>query len=173
MKRFLVIGALGAALTMSTTPGLAQQEFEFESRSRFSFRAGGYFPFETALSDLEDVWFALGADLEVPLTLVPNATTVFSVDWFSFNGGSGMNAFPVLINQRWYSGPWGQRTYVQVGAGGAFLDFGTSEFVVAARVGFGFEFNDLLFFEASFYWTDDHTGGGAATGAAGFIGARF
>ncbi len=173
MRRFVMGLLLVPFFGLLSLPASAQLGYDLEYKTGFALRLGVFGPIEDDLSDLSDVWFALGFDVENPRGFLPNAATVLSGDWFSYSGGRDTNIIPVLLNQRWYSGIWGQRTYYQVGIGVGFLDFRPSDTVFAARVGFGYEFSDNLFGEVNFYWTDEHNNGVSGSGLTAFVGVRF
>ncbi|MBV6503230.1 MAG: hypothetical protein AKCLJLPJ_01296 [Fimbriimonadales bacterium] len=173
MKRFFVMGAACALVCAATSAQAQRLDERLEKESQFSVRAGAFLPFEDVLTDVADVWFGAGADIEIPIHLFQNSVTVFSLDWFTHNSGSRDNIFPAMVSQRWYSGPLGQRTYFQVGIGAAFVDFVPSDTLFAARGGIGMEINDMAFVEANFYWTEEDDNGITASGIAAFVGVRF
>lgn len=170
MKRLLIAAGLAAALAI---PAAAQTTGELLERGQFSFRVGAFIPVEEALRTPADVWFSLGLDFEIDRGLIPGATTVFSVDWFTFNGGANSNIFPIIVSQRWYGAGVEQRTYFHVGIGAAITDFMVSDTVFATRGGVGMEFNDRFFGEANFTWTDEPSGGTNSSGFAVYGGIRF
>lgn len=170
MKRFLAICGATAVIAAAAIPASAQNAL---NEGQFSARIGLFLPFESALRNPADIWFAAGGDYELNRGLFPNAATVFSVDWYSQNGGARGNVFPLIISQRFYSQGVERRTYFQVGLGAAIIDQNNSDTVFALRGGVGMDFNDRFFWEANFLWTGDPSGGTSATGAAGFLGVRF
>jgi len=169
MKRVLTALVALCALAVSS---FAQTNWA-DVPMQFALRGGIFLPVENALQDLDNVWFAFGADAEFDRGFVADASTVLSLDWFSRNGGANTNAFPLMVSQRWYTGQWPKRTYLQVGVGPVFTDFNPADVVVGARVGVGVEFNERFFAEANFYWSDDTTQNVGVIGAAGFFGVRF
>lgn len=169
MKRVLTVAA---ALGVFAVSSVAQGNLA-DVPMQFALRGGIFLPIEDELQDLDNVWFALGADAEFERGLVTGANTVFSLDWFSRNGGANANAFPLMLSQRWYTGQWPKRTYFQVGIGPVFTDFKPADVVFGARGGVGVELNDRFFAEANFYWSDDTTQDFGVIGAAGFLGVRF
>ncbi|RMG26104.1 MAG: hypothetical protein D6724_02590 [Armatimonadetes bacterium] len=166
------IAVLIAAFVAVPTACFAQADWT-DVPLQFSLRAGAFAPTENDLQDLDNVWFAAGADVELMKGFLTNADTVISLDWFSRNGGSDSNVFPLMFSQRWYQGSWPNRTYFHVGIGPVFTDFRPADVVFGARGGFGFEASDRLFFEANFYWSDEVTQGFNVIGGAGFVGVRF
>jgi hypothetical protein len=166
------IALLVAAFAAVPTACFAQADWK-DVPLQFALRAGAFAPTERELRDLDNVWFAAGADVEMMKGLFPNATTVISLDWMSRNGGSDSNVFPLTVSQRWYQGNWPTRTYFHLGIGPTFTDFRPSDVVFGARGGFGFEVSDRLFFEANFYWSDEVVQGFNVIGGAGFVGVRF
>jgi hypothetical protein len=171
MKRFLVFAGFAASLSVGSVAH-AQLGGVFDT-STFSARAGIYLPADQGLRDFNTIWFAAGADLEIPKGLVSGASTVISVDWFTYNGGGRNNVFPVILSQRFYTNHSGQAAYFQVGIGAAFADFGQSDTVFAARGGVGIQMNERFFLEANAYWTERPALSAAATGVAVFGGVRF
>lgn len=161
------IGAIAAAIPASAQFGSALD------KGTFSGRFGIFLPAEQNLRDLEDIWFSAGLDFELQQGIVKNAVTVLSIDWFTYNGGSQNQAFPITFNQRFYRGNGITRMYFQVGAGLAVLDFGVSDNVFCARGGIGMEFNERNFAEANFVWVDSSTAGSDASGITVHYGIRF
>lgn len=173
MKRVLLTAAASAAILTAALPAFADQASDKFNSTQFSLRVGAYYPFDNSLSSVDSIWFAAGIDAELEWNLISGARSVISIDWFTRNSGANGQAIPVILNQRWYSGGEGYRTYFQLGAGVSFNDFNQSDTVFAGRAGLGFEWNGNLFFEANFYLTGDDTVGANITGIAGFIGIRF
>ncbi len=177
MKRFLALGVC-AGVMATATPAFAgnntQSANDTFSMAMFSGRAGVFMPFDDSLSDLENIWFTLGFDMEFAVGVIRGAKTVVSVDWITHNGGARDNAFPITINQRWYQqGNAGNRSYFQLGIGASINDFTPSDTVFIGRAGLGWEFNESMFFEANLIFGQEDDAGANVTGVAGFIGMRF
>lgn len=170
MKHFLTLGAGCALLGIGSLP--AQAQFDM-SKVTMGIRAGAFFPFDDSMRDLSDIWFTLGIEGEFSAALIPNATTVVSVDWMSYNSGARDNVFPIIVSQRWYTGELGRRTYFQVGIGAAVTDFGPADFLFAARGGVGMEFTEQYFVEANLFWTEKDKADNRVFGVAGYVGIRF
>lgn len=169
MKRIFTLIAATAAI-FSTS--VAQGDFD-DVRFDFTLRAGVFFPFDDNMSDLSDIWFAAGFDVEVDRGLIPGASTVISVDSMTHNWWSEHVTFPININQRWYSGDWPRRTYFQVGIGVAANDFQPADTVFGARAGVGMEWNETILFEADVFWSEEDTTDTSVLGVAGYVGWRF
>jgi len=169
MKRLLAAVAATCAIAV---PAAAQFGRSLD-QGTFAGRFGIFFPAEQNLRDFEDIWFAMGVDFEIPQGLFQGAMSVIAIDWFTYNGGSRNQAFPITFNQRFYRGSGISRMYFQVGAGVAVLDFGVSDNVFCARGGVGMEFNERNFAEANFVWVDSSTASSDASGFTIQYGIRF
>lgn len=178
MKRFLTLCAC-AGILVAATPGFSttstKRPDDTFTLAVFSGRAGIYLPFDESLTDLDNSWFSAGIDVEFPTGLMHGARTVVSLDWITHNSGSRDNAFPITLNQRWYTATngSGQRTYFQIGLGLAVVDFTPSDTLFVGRAGFGWEWNDNLFFEANIIVSGDDSNNNNITGVGGFLGIRF
>lgn len=176
MKRILTICACALVIAtpnMASTNGKTPEDTF--SLAVFSGRAGAFMPFDDSLSTLDEVWFSFGLDVEFPTGLLNRAKTVVSIDWITHNSGSKNNAFPITINQRWYSASNGstQRTYFHLGIGVSIVDFTPSDTLFTGRAGFGWEWNENLFFEANFILSGEDKSGNNITGVGGYLGIRF
>ncbi|MCL6624178.1 MAG: hypothetical protein K6T17_06115, partial [Fimbriimonadales bacterium] len=87
MRRFVMGLFLVPFFGLLSVSASAQLSYDLEYKTEFALRLGAFGPIEDELSDLSDVWFALGFDVENPRGFLPNAATVLSGDWFSYSGG--------------------------------------------------------------------------------------
>lgn len=175
MKRFFTILVSGAALA-AAVPAFSQAS-EVLQNGRYGLRLGAFLPFDEDLRDMANIWFGAGLDFEIEQGLFENATTVLSLDWFTQNGGTSGNIFPMIISQRWNTFSEKRRTYFQGGIGATILNFGTAtggtEVVFGARAGVGIEFNDRYYGEANFFWSDSKNGLPQGTGIGIYGGMHF
>lgn len=167
-------------LAMSFAPN-ARADFWEEAQLRL--RLSAYFPTDTPLSDLNTVWFGLGADFIGDGMFGPSAQSFLSIDVFTRTGGAGTGTVtPILFGQTWALNPDmddGWRYYVGAGVGMAVGNVGgPAKNVFAAKVLGGVELTDVLSVEVGYLFTDDFTvfdGAGSSNGS-GFVaslGYRF
>jgi hypothetical protein len=168
MRKLLTFAAIGAA-----SYGSAQG---IEQPVNLAFRLGWVLPIDNVMRDVANNYIGVGVDYFTGTTLFPNGDLTVSADWFGKSGsGAKGNAFPIMLNQRFYGKPTGDddlRSYVFFGAGVAIVDFTQSKTVLAGRVGYGFEIGPNLFAEGSFTHTDSARGA-RATSAGIYLGYRF
>lgn len=171
MKSILILAAMGGLAAASSAQSL-------ESPTNLAIRLGIHFPFDENVRDASGNLVNVGVDFFLQRSLLKGERTesYFSVDWLSKSGnGDKGNIFPILINQRWYS-PQAtgdeNRTYFHAGVGAALMDVGSSDTVLAARIGAGVEFSKHLFGEANFLITGD-ADGYRGTGIGLQLGYRF
>ena len=92
----------------------------------------------------------------------------------SENGDKG-NMFPIILNQRWYTGgdyESANRTYFFVGAGVAIIDVVNTNTVIAGRTGLGAEFGEHIFGEVTLVYSDA-SAGARASSVGLYLGYRF
>lgn len=169
MKKLI---ALAAAATVSA-PAMAQ----FDTPVNIALRIGYAYPLDSTTRDAVRNFIGVGADYFFGKSLVgDNGETTLSFDWLGKSGsGAKGNAFPILLNQRFY-GParpgTTQRTYTFFGAGVAIVDVTSTQTVWAARAGYGVELGEKIFAEGNFLITDS-ANGARATSLGLYVGYRF
>lgn len=170
IKKVSVLAAVGMSALSCAQSGLLDEP------TNIAFRIGYVYPVDNVMRNISNSYIGVGVDLfPSGFTLIHGAETSISFDWFGKSGsGAKGNAFPVLINQRWYSDDNGSgRSYFFVGAGVAFIDLVNSDTVLAGRIGYGKEFGQNTFGELTFNYSDGATGGGRATALSFHFGYRF
>lgn len=168
MKNVTLLATLGFAAISA-----AQVNF-LEAPNNVSFRLGYVYPVDTALKNASSSFIGVGVDFATDFRLLQEATTIISFDWIGKSGsGAKGNAFPILLNQRFYVGDMvEERQYFQIGAGVAIVDVTSTKTVLAGRLGFGKELGENIFGEINFNYSDGANG--ARTTSLGFyLGYRF
>lgn len=152
----------------------AQVNF-LEEPSNVSFRLGYVYPIDAAMRDIAPSYIGVGIDFPVDFRLLDNASTWLTFDWMGKSGsGAKGNAFPILLNQRFYmdgDNPE-RRQYFQAGLGIAIVDLTSTKTVLAGRVGFGQELGDNIFGEINFNYSDG-ANGARATALGFYVGYKF
>lgn len=168
MKQLTLLAAIGLGAISS-----AQVNF-LEEPSNISFRLGYVYPIDNVMRNIAPSYIGVGIDFPVDFRLTKDADTVLSLDWLGKSGsGAKGNAFPILLNQRFYTGMDGEkRSYFQAGVGVAIVDLTSTKTVLAARVGYGMELGEKLFGEINFNYSDS-ANGARATALGFYIGYRF
>ncbi len=168
MKQLTLLAALGIAAISS-----AQVDY-LEAPTNLAFRLGYVYPVDSVLRDISPSYIGVGVDIFTNLRLLEDAETTISLDWFGKSGsGAKGNAFPILLNQRWYAGDdLVNRSYYFAGVGIAIVDVTSTKTVLAARIGAGKEFSDHFFGEISFTYSDS-ANGARATALGFYAGYRF
>ncbi|ARU42166.1 hypothetical protein C0431_03330 [bacterium] len=168
MKQLTLLAAIGLGAISS-----AQVNY-LTPPSNISFRLGYVYPVDSVMRDIAPSFIGFGVDIPVDFKLTEDAVTVLSFDWMGKSGsGAKGNAFPILLNQRFYVGDEAvRRSYFQAGVGVAIVDLTNTKTVLAARVGYGMEFGDALFGEINFNYSDA-ANGARATALGFYVGYRF
>ncbi|MBL8068739.1 MAG: hypothetical protein JNM28_09840 [Armatimonadetes bacterium] len=169
MKHVTLLTAIGLAAISS-----AQVNY-LEPPTNVSFRLGYVYPVDATMRDIAASYIGVGADFVTDIRLLQDATTMLSIDWMGKSGsGAKGNAFPILLNQRFYldgKDPE-HRDYFQIGAGVAIVDLTSTKTVLAGRVGVGRELGDALFGEINFFYSDG-ANGARATALGFYLGYKF
>ncbi|MDK3161119.1 hypothetical protein QPK87_31855 [Kamptonema cortianum] len=169
MKNLTVLAALGLAAI-----GSAQTNY-LESPQNISLRLGYVYPVDARMRDVANSYIGVGVDFHTNLRLLEGASTSLSVDWFGKSGsGAKGNAFPIMVNQRWYTGDEYDpgRSYFFVGAGIAVVDITSTKTVLAGRVGYGKFVGENIFGELAFTYSDG-ANGARATALGFYLGYKF
>lgn len=169
MKHVTLLTAIGLTAISS-----AQVNY-LEPPTNVSFRLGYVYPVDSAMRDIAGSYIGVGVDFVTDIRLLQDATTMLSFDWMGKSGsGAKGNAFPILLNQRFYmkgSEPE-RRDYFQVGVGIAIVDLTSTKTVLAGRIGVGRELGDALFGELNFNYSDG-ANGARATALGFYLGYKF
>lgn len=169
MKRFsTMLAAMGTVVA-------AHAQTQDYTPVNVALRGGGVYIFDDATRSVTGNMIGIGIDYFIDTKWFENSETSFSFDWLgkSASGAKG-NAFPLLLNQRWYTAGTerGNRTYGFVGLGVYIIDVNKSDTVFGGRIGFGIELGENIFTEGSI-WLSDGASGARISGIGGYIGYRF
>ncbi|MCE9557632.1 MAG: hypothetical protein K8R88_01650, partial [Armatimonadetes bacterium] len=161
MKHITVLFASALAVA-----GFAQTK-SLINTSGMSFRLGGVYPLEKATRNITGNMIALGADVEIPTSLMKGSASFFSVDWYGKSGsGAKGNFFPVMINQR-FGDVEESKTYSFLGVGVVFIDVTNAKTVLGARGGFGTRLSSHTFAELTLLLSGN-AGGAKASSVGAF-----
>lgn len=171
MKNLLIVAlclgcaAIGSAQTDLTPSGV-------------SIRGGFGWPSDGAVRNGDRLLWGLGADYYFSDSLIRGHKTYMSFDYLGRSGsGTTVNLFPIMGNIRFgIKDPQGidSKLYGYAGLGIVFIEVGSvkSKGVFGARLGFGVDMSDHVFFETNYLFT------GANAGIRGnslnfYVGYRF
>ena len=142
-----------------------------------ALRGGLFLPSEDALKTKASQWLALGFDVHLTTTFLEGSDTVVSVDYLSHAlGGTRGSAWPIMLNQFFYTPMGFGRMYWGIGAGATVADITTASKTVFGLKGtLGMELNTEWFVEASYFWSDEYDPAtdGRVNGVAFYLGYRF
>ena len=169
MKRLLVI----AAFVLSA---FASAQQEFGQPVNLAFRGGFVYSLDNFTRAKIGNLIGVGVEFFLDRSLLEGGETTLSLDWLGrgLNGDKG-NLFPIMLNQRWYTGgdyESANRTYFFVGAGVAIIDVVSTGTVIAGRAGLGAEFGEHIFGEVTLVYSDA-VRGARATSVGLYLGYRF
>lgn len=173
MKRWMVL-ATALAIVPAANAQYKEGEVDFTG---WSVRLGYVYPFEDLTRSVTGNMFGIGIDIETPwVRIVDKGESYLSFEWMgkSLDGGKG-NFIPIMFNQRFTlteDGVFGPRSYFFVGAGVVNIDVFNSGLEYGVRGGYGYEFNENLFAEASLMFTTEADNARASSVGA-YIGWRF
>jgi len=143
------------------------------SPNNITIRGGIALPADSSLSNVSSTFTNLGFEYQFGDSLFKGGDTFLSVDAF-FNNFDHVVAWPIAVNQRFYTGTnaAGHRSYYFIGVGMTFLNVTTSGGAIAARGGLGTELGPNIVAELGGYISDRAEG--ARGNAVTFnIGYRF
>lgn len=167
MRILIALTALGLA-----SLGSAQ----IQTPTNMALRLGVAYPIDNTTRDTVKNFIGVGVDYFFDRSLVAGGETYLSADWLGKSGsGAKGNAFPIMLNQRWYNNNSTEsdlRSYFFLGAGVAVVDVTSTKTVLAGRAGYGKMFGEHLFGELNFVLSDD-AHGARATSAGVYLGYRF
>ncbi|MCG9893845.1 MAG: hypothetical protein MH204_00035 [Fimbriimonadaceae bacterium] len=167
MKRVIGMAALAAL-----AGGALAQSSVFETPTNLGLRLGYAYPLDSNTRNVVDNFFNVGVDFFLTTPLLAGGESYISIDWFgkSIGGGKG-NAFPLLINHRFFLDEAGSG-YFFGGLGLASVDITQSRNVLALRGGYGITLSEKLNAEAFLLYTDEANGARASALGVQF-GFRF
>ena len=166
------------ALTMVAGAAIAQDSHgHFDPTPyNFSFRLGIVWPSTDPLRAMENNWLSVGADYTFTKQFFHNSETYLSVDYIAKSGSGAQGTYwPILVNQKFYTGNRGEeaRTYLTAGIGIVIFDVIKSDTVVGGKFGAGVEFSKQLFVEGNYFLSDASQGNVRAQSFGVYIGYRF
>ena len=169
MKRLLVI----AAFVLSA---FASAQRDFGQPVNLAFRGGFVYSLDNFTRTQLGNLIGIGVEFFLDRSLLEGGETTLSLDWLGrgLNGDKG-NLFPIMLNQRWYTGgdyESANRTYFFVGAGVAIIDVVNTNTVIAGRSGLGAEFGEHIFGEITLVYSDA-SAGARASSIGLYLGYRF
>jgi len=173
MRRILTAAAIVATLG---TYGLASAQLSDKldtSPNNITIRGGIAFPADSSLSNVSNTFSNIGVEYLFNDSLLKGGETYLSVDAF-FNNFNNVVAWPVMVNQRFFTGsnPQGRRNYFFIGVGYSFVNITQSGGAVGARAGIGTELGPNIIAEFAGY-VSDRVEGARANAVTFNIGYRF
>ena len=142
--------------------------------NNITIRGGVALPIDQSLSNVSNTFTDIGIEYTFNASLLKGGETYISIDGW-FNNFNSVVAYPVAINQRFYTGnnPQGRRSYFFVGLGMTWTDVGSQTFnAISARGGIGTELGPNIIAELTGYIADE-AGGTRANAITINLGYRF
>jgi len=173
MRRLISAAAILTAFGVSGIAG-AQTSSIDTSPNNVTIRGGVALPVDQSLSNVSNTFSNVGIEYLFNASLIRGGDTYLSVDAF-FKDFNGVTAYPVAINQRFYTGknPNGRRSYYFVGVGVTWTDVTNQTFnAISARGGIGIELGPNIIAELAGY-ISDQAGGTRANAVTINLGYRF
>ncbi len=172
MRRMITAAAIATAVG---TCGIAnaQQKLDYYPNN-FTIRAGVAIPLDSSFSNVSNTFYDLGLEYNFNNSLFKGGETYLSVDGF-FNTMNSVDAYPVAINQRFYTGrnAAGRRSYYFVGVGMTFISVTNATYeAISGRAGIGTELGPNIIAELAGYISDE-AGGARANAITLDLGYRF
>ncbi len=171
MRRTFTAAAFIATLGVCGVANAQQTSTINASPNNITIRGGVALPADRSLSDVSSTFINLGFEYQFGESLLKGGETYLSIDAF-FNNFNNVVAWPVAINQRFYSGTnaQGHRNYFFVGLGMTFVNVSSSGSAIAARAGIGTELGPNIIAEIGGYVSDRANGvrGNAITFNVGY-----
>jgi hypothetical protein len=164
-----ILTAIGATAVAS-----AQTSMIDASPNNITIRGGVALPIDQSLSNVSSTFSNIGLEYNFNNSLIKGGDTYLSVDAF-FKNFNGVAAYPVAINQRFYTGtnPAGRRSYYFVGVGMTWTDVSNQTYnAISARGGVGIELGPNIIAELAGY-ISDQAGGTRANAVTINLGYRF
>lgn len=174
-----------AAIALATiaAPGVAtaQSMTNMSTPYGLRLRAGIVFGLSDEVKNTASAFLGIGADYSFEKSLFPGSETYLSVDWITKTSKGHVNVIPIMLGQRFLldrtvSGETAvSRGYAFLSAGPVIIDAPASKTTrIGLRAGFGLEFNEHMFGEFAFLFTDRQKGTGANANTVGiYAGYKF
>ena len=172
MRRIISATAILTAICVSSVAS-AQEKLD-TNPNNITIRGGVALPVDQSLSNVSSTFIDVGIDYLFNASLIKGGETYLSVDGF-FNNFNGVTAYPVAINQRFYTGsnPAGRRSYYFIGIGMTWTDVTDKTYdAISARGGIGIELGQNIIAELTGYISNE-AGGTRANAVAINLGYRF
>ncbi len=173
MRRVISAAAILTAIGATAIAG-AQTSSIDTSPNNITIRGGVALPVDQSLSNVSNTFTNVGIEYLFNRSLIKGGDTYLSVDAF-FKDFNGVTAYPVAINQRFFTGanPAGRRSYYFVGVGLTWTSVtNKTSNGVGARGGIGIELGPNIIAELTGY-ISDQAGGTRANAVAINLGYRF
>jgi len=173
MRRIFSAAAILTAIGV-TAVASAQSSTIDASPNNITIRGGVALPVDKSLSNVSSTFTNVGLEYNFNNSLIKGGDTYLSVDAF-FNNFNNVVAYPIAINQRFYTGtnPAGRRSYYFVGVGMTWTDVSNQTFgAISARGGIGIELGPNIIAELAGYISDE-AGGTRANAITINLGYRF
>ena len=174
MRKIILAGATLTAISVSAIAGAQSQTMIDTSPNNITIRGGVALPVDQSLSNVSNTFIDIGVEYLFNASLVKGGETYLSVDGF-FNNFNGVTAYPVAINQRFFTGtnPAGRRSYYFIGLGVTWTDVSDKTYnAVSARGGIGIELGQNIIAELTGYISNS-AGGTRANAVTINLGYRF
>src|SRR5471030_1645090 len=116
MRRIISAAAILTAIGVSAVASAQSTSMIDASPNNITARLGVALPIDKSLSNVSNTFINVGLEYNFNNSLIKGGDTYLSVDAFFFNF-NGVTAYPVAINQRFYTGtnPAGRRSYYFIG----------------------------------------------------------
>ncbi len=174
MKRTLLAAAVATALGVTGVASAQSIQPIDASPNNITLRGGVALPVDASLSNVSNTFTDIGIDYNFNNSLIKGGDTYISIDvWFK--DFSSVSAYPLAINQRFYTGKNsnGLRSYFFVGVGVTWVSVTDSTFnSISARGGIGTELGQNIIAELTGY-ISDVAGGTRANAITLDLGYRF
>jgi len=174
MRRIISAAAILTAIGVSAVASAQSTSMIDASPNNITIRAGVALPIDKSLSNVSNTFTDVGLEYNFNNSLIKGGDTYLSVDAFFFNF-NGVVAYPVAINQRFYTGtnPAGRRSYYFVGLGMTWTSVTDQTFnAISARGGMGIELGPNIIAELTGYIANE-AGGTRANAITINLGYRF
>ena len=171
MRRTLTTAAIIASLGVIGAADAQVSNQLNASPNNITIRGGIALPADSSLSNVSSTFNNIGFEYQFGDSLFKGGDTFLSVDAF-FNNFNNVVAWPVAVNQRFYTGTnaAGHRSYYFIGVGMTFVNVNASGSAIGARGGIGTELGPNIIAELGGYITDRAEGvrGNAVTFNIGY-----
>ena len=174
MRTTISAAAILAAFSLAGVASAQATSSIDASPNNITIRGGVALPVDKSLSNVSNTFTDIGIEYLFNNSLIKGGETYLSVDGF-FKDFKGVTAYPVAINQRFYTGnnPQGRRSYYFIGVGLTWTDVSDqTNNAISARGGIGTELGPNIIAELTGY-ISDVAGGTRANAVTINLGYRF